>query len=121
MEKAFKRDLRNYRLYFLLWTVFGLFYFSQGMTQNLIRHDPTPWWRYLIAWLLGAYIWAALTPAILWLGRRSSLERHHWSLWATLHLYIECVVLNPSIGSRRCSDFTVADSPVCRERLLGSP
>src|SRR5215475_13236691 len=70
MENSFKRDLRNYPLYFLLWTVLGLFYFSQGLTQRLVSHDPTPWWRYLVAWLLGAYIWALLTPAIFWFGRR---------------------------------------------------
>jgi two-component system, LytTR family, sensor kinase len=75
MENAFKRDLRNYPLYFLLWTVLGLFYFSQGLTQRLVTHDPTPWWRYLVAWLSGVYIWALLTPVILLLGRRFAIGR----------------------------------------------
>jgi hypothetical protein len=65
MENSFQRDLRNYPLYFLLWTALGLFYFSQGLTQRIVLHDPTPWWRLLVAWLLGVYIWALLTPAIL--------------------------------------------------------
>jgi len=73
MESAFKRDLRNYPLYFLLWTVLGLFYFSQGVTQRLLGHDPTPWWHYLVGWLLGVYIWAFLTPIILLLGRQLHL------------------------------------------------
>jgi len=34
MEDGFRRNLRNYPLYFLLWTVLGLFYFSQGLTQT---------------------------------------------------------------------------------------
>lgn len=42
---SIKRDLRNYPLYFLLWTVLGLFYFSQGLTQRLVSYDPTPWWH----------------------------------------------------------------------------
>jgi two-component system LytT family sensor kinase len=78
MENSFKRDVQNYPLYFLLWTVLGLFYFSQGMTQRLVSYDPTPWWRYLLAWLLGIYIWALLTPVILWLGRRFPVERRNW-------------------------------------------
>src|ERR1700733_13949696 len=53
MESTFKRDVRNYPRYFLLWTVLGLFYFSQGVTQGLVSHNPTPWWHYLVAWLLG--------------------------------------------------------------------
>jgi two-component system, LytTR family, sensor kinase len=85
MENRFKRDLRNYPLYFLLWTVLGLFYFSQGLTQRLVSHDPTPWWHYLLAWLLGVYIWALLTPAILWLGRQFPLERRNWLRPAAIH------------------------------------
>ena len=88
MEAALKRDLRNYPLYFLLWTVLGLFYFSQGVTQRLISHDPIPWWRYLFAWLIGVYIWAILTPAILWLGRRFPLERDNLLPQSTLHLLV---------------------------------
>src|SRR5690242_367291 len=88
MENAFKRDLRNYPLYFLLWTVLGLFYFSQGLTQRLRFNDPTPWWHYLVAWLLGVYVWALLTPAILWLGRRFTIERRN-RLWRiALHLLL---------------------------------
>jgi two-component system, LytTR family, sensor kinase len=75
MENAFKRDLRNYPLYFLLWTVLGLFYFSQGLTQRLVSHDPTPWWHYLVAWLSGIYIWALFTPVILFLGRQFPIDR----------------------------------------------
>ena len=88
MENAFKRDLRNYPLYFLLWTVLGLFYFSQGLTQRLRVNDPTPWWHYLVAWLLGAYVWALLTPAILWLSRRFTVERHNWLWRVALHLLL---------------------------------
>src|SRR5579883_3328088 len=87
-EGSFQRDLRNYPLYFLLWTVLGLFYFSQGVSQKLVSHDPTPWWRYLVAWLLGVYIWALLTPAILWLGRRFPLERRNWWRPAARHVLL---------------------------------
>jgi signal transduction histidine kinase len=88
MENAFKRDLRNYPLYFLLWTVLGLFYFSQGLTQRFVRHDPTPWWHYLLAWLSGVYTWALLTPALLWLGRQFPVERRNWFRRIELHLLL---------------------------------
>jgi hypothetical protein len=86
MDNSFRRDVRNYPLYFLLWTIFGLFYFSQGLTQRLVSHDVTPWWRYLVAWLIGVYIWALLTPAIFWLGRRFPIERHNWLRRSALQL-----------------------------------
>ena len=86
MVNGFKRDLRNYPLYFLLWTVLGLFYFSQGLVQSLVWHDPTPWWHYLLAWLSGVYIWALLTPAMLWLGRQFPIERSNRLTRIALHL-----------------------------------
>jgi two-component system LytT family sensor kinase len=88
MENGLKRDLRNYPLYFLLWTVLGLFYFSQGLTQRLVSHDPTPWWHYLLAWLSGVYIWALLTPAMLWLGRRFPVEHRSWFRRIALHVLL---------------------------------
>ncbi|MEA2261677.1 MAG: two-component system, LytTR family, sensor kinase [Acidobacteriaceae bacterium] len=88
MENAFKRDLQNYPLYFLLWTVLGLFYFSQGLTQRLVLHDPTPWWHYLVAWLSGIYIWAILTPVILFFGRQFPIDRRPRLRPITLHLLL---------------------------------
>lgn len=88
MENGFKRDLRNYPLYFLMWTVLGLFYFSQALTQRLVSHDSTPWWYYLLGWLSGVYIWALLTPAMLWLGRQFPVERRNWFRRIALHLLL---------------------------------
>ena len=86
MESAFRRDLRNYPRYFILWTVLGIFYSSQAMTQRLVSHDPTPWWHYLAGWLLGVYIWAFLTPIILLLGRQFPVERSIWLQRSALQL-----------------------------------
>jgi signal transduction histidine kinase len=91
MDNAFKRDLRNYPRYFLLWTVVGLFYFSQGVTQSLFGNDPTPWWHYLVGWLLGVYIWAFLTPIILSLGRLFPIERRNWLRRTAIHLLLSAV------------------------------
>ena len=92
MDNAVKCDLRRYPLYFLIWTVFGLFFFSQGLTQKFFTHDPTPWWHYLISWLTGVYIWAFLTPGILWLGRRFPIERPKRVRLVALHLLLSVLV-----------------------------
>src|SRR6185437_9573467 len=86
MRTALKRRLRNYSLYLLAWTVFGLFFFSQGLAQKYLSADPTPWWHYLVSWLTGVYIMAALTPGVLWLGRRFPFERRNWARRTALHL-----------------------------------
>ena len=92
MESALKRDLRNYPLYFLIWTIIGIFFLSQALSQKFFSRDPTPWWHYLISWLVGVYLWALLMPAILWLGRRFPIERRNWVRRVALHLLLGVVV-----------------------------
>jgi two-component system, LytTR family, sensor kinase len=92
MERALKRDLRNYPLYFLIWTVIGFFFFSQGLTQKFFSRDPTPWWHYLISWLVGVYLWALLMPGFLWLGRRFPIERRNWVRRVALHVLLGVAV-----------------------------
>jgi two-component system LytT family sensor kinase len=92
MESALKRDLRNYPLYFLIWTIIGIFFFSQSLSQKFFSRDPTPWWHYLISWLVGVYLWALLMPGIIWLGRRFPIERRNWVRRVALHLLLGVLV-----------------------------
>lgn len=92
MESALKRDLRKYPLYFLIWTIVGIFFFSQALAQRFFSRDPTPWWHYLISWLVGVYLWALLMPGILWLGRRFPIERRNWVRRVALHLLLGVLV-----------------------------
>jgi two-component system LytT family sensor kinase len=91
MGKLLRRALRAYAIYFLLWTVAGLFFFSQSLTQKLHFHDPTPWWHSLASWLAGVYICALFTPAILWLGSRFPIEKRNWPAYIPLHLFFSAV------------------------------
>jgi two-component system LytT family sensor kinase len=88
MENTVRRNLRTYATYFLAWTALGLFMLSQDLARKLISHEPTPWWHYLVSWLTGMYIWALLTPVILWLGRRFPIERRNWARRVALHLLL---------------------------------
>ena len=92
MTNTARHRLRIYAACFLAWTVFGLFFFSQSITQKLVSHDPTPWWHFLLSWLTGVYIWAALTPAVLWLGRRLPIERRNWPARVAFHLAASVLV-----------------------------
>jgi two-component system LytT family sensor kinase len=86
MDFLTRDKLRTYAAVFLAWTVIGLFFFSQGLTQKHFSHDPTPWWHYLLSWLTGVYLCALLTLPVLWLGRRFPIERRNWLPRSGLHL-----------------------------------
>ena len=57
------------------WTLFGLFFASQVLTNRAYRGRPLNLLHTLSIWLICAYIWAALTPFILYLSRRLRIER----------------------------------------------
>lgn len=86
MASTLKRRTGEYAIYFLAWTVVGLFFFSQGLAQKFLSGDTTPWSHYLASWLTGVYISALLTPAVLWLGRRFPFERRNWLRPTFIHL-----------------------------------
>jgi two-component system LytT family sensor kinase len=86
MELSSKRKLQRYLAYFFAWTAFGLFNFSRELTRRLYWHEPTHWQEMLTSWMVGVYITAALTPAVLWLGRRWPIERQTWRTRVPLHL-----------------------------------
>ena len=63
-------NLHRYLAYLLAWTLFGLFNFSRDLTSQFYRHEQPHWRETLMVWIVGAFILAALTPLVLWVGRR---------------------------------------------------
>ncbi|MEO5820245.1 MAG: histidine kinase, partial [Vicinamibacteraceae bacterium] len=68
------------------WTLVALFLFSKNLAARMLRQDPSPWFDILLAWLIGSYASAALTPAILWLGERFPFGRERWAAPFAIHL-----------------------------------
>src|SRR5688572_22272362 len=106
MRSLLKRLARSYAPCFLIWTVLGLFMFSQGLAQNYFSHAPSPWWHYLVTWMSGVWVSALLTLPVDWLGRRFPFERKNWFRRGVLHLafsaafsvtqsILHAIVLNP--------------------------
>jgi two-component system, LytTR family, sensor kinase len=86
VRTAAKHKLLTFGGFFLLWTALALFYFSQALAQKLAMRDPTPWWHYLMTWLVGFYIFGFLVIGVLWLGRQLPIRRRNWIRRTALHL-----------------------------------
>jgi two-component system LytT family sensor kinase len=71
---ASDRLFRRYLPLWVAWTLIGFFYLSQDVTRRYFFRDPKPW-REVTYWMVRVWLSAALTPAILWLGRRWPIER----------------------------------------------
>ncbi|HEY6640527.1 sensor histidine kinase [Povalibacter sp.] len=80
------KTLRNLAGIWLAWTLAGLFYLTQDFIARLYRSEPVRLTDLFVGWMAAMYICAAFTPAILWLGRRWSVERGHRLKHIALHL-----------------------------------
>ena len=60
------------------WTFLALLFTPQTYIASLRSPTPPTWAQAFLASLALFYIWAALTPLVLWLGRRFPFERHAW-------------------------------------------
>jgi two-component system LytT family sensor kinase len=77
---------RRYAAYWIAWTVFGLFFFTQDVSRQLLWNSPIPWWSYLLTWMFSVWLYAAVTPAMLWMGRRFPMDRARWWRSAPVHV-----------------------------------
>jgi sensor histidine kinase YesM len=70
------------------WTLFGLFFTSQEYIRQTYYGRPFEWRSMLAVWLGSAYLWAALTPFILYLTRRFPIEKGRWLRGILAHLLL---------------------------------
>ena len=92
MGSGLRKGLRGAAVCLSAWTVVGLFFYTQSLTQKLLSHNPTSWWRYLASWLSGVYICALATPVIFRLSRRYPIERGNWPRRAALHFLFNAII-----------------------------
>lgn len=57
-------------LVFLFWTALGLFFASQNALSYLYQQGKVFWWPTIKVALSEWYVWALLTPVVVWLARR---------------------------------------------------
>jgi len=69
----------------MAWTAFAAFLTSQMYLAYSRREMPIRWQRIFLVELIYAYMWAALTPFILWFARRFPIERGHWVRSLVVH------------------------------------
>jgi len=70
----------------LLWTLFGLITAVQTHYRAELNNYPFSWWQAIAAEVSFAWIWAALTPLVLWLASRYPVHRPHW--WRNLGFHL---------------------------------
>jgi two-component system, LytTR family, sensor kinase len=81
------------------WTFLALLYGNQTyffMRAEGMQHE---WWRVILWHILAWNVWTALTPLILWAGRRFPIERARLERGVLLHLPIFALVSSINIAA----------------------
>jgi signal transduction histidine kinase len=60
------------------WTFIGLIEASLSSVQLALSNRSMPLWQVLVMGVFDWYIWAALTPLVLWGVRRCPIEQRNW-------------------------------------------
>ena len=78
---------------FGFWTLMGLFMFSQGMVQKILYRDQHPIWQHITSWLVGVWLWYAITPLVTRLGKWFPLGRKPY--WRAIAFHLPVSFLFP--------------------------
>jgi two-component system, LytTR family, sensor kinase len=85
-ETTARRRLMTMALIFACWTLYGLFFGGQAIAQQAYWGELITWKRDLLSWLVCGYVWAILTPPVLYLSERFRLDRRNWTRAILIHL-----------------------------------
>lgn len=86
------RPLVKWLVVWAVWTIVGFYFTSQSVLQSQISGNPTSFWRVLSWQLFSGYVWFALSPLILWLGRRFPFETGKWKTSLPIHLVASILI-----------------------------
>ena len=91
-EVLLQRRWVRWALYFGFWTGLGLFNTGQSYLHHVLRDRPFSFFDTLIVGLSDWYLWAAVTPVIIYLVRRFPLHQKNWLPNLGLHLVVNTVI-----------------------------
>jgi len=91
---ASRTNWRQFWLLMLFWTVLGLIDAGQFYVHvNYFRGRQIRWEEALASGLADWYVWAALAPFIVALGRRYPIEHSNWPRRVLLHLFAGTAIM----------------------------
>lgn len=98
-----------------LWTLFGLFLGSQTYLAYKRSDMPIGWHRVFGLELAYAYVWAVLTPLVLFLANRYPIVRERWLRNLLIHLFASVVI---GFGTRVLHDLILFQFVLDPKRTL---
>jgi two-component system, LytTR family, sensor kinase len=97
-RRTFTRRLMRLGIIWGLWTIVALFFSTQVFMMYYAERQPIPYKRAFLVQGSACYVWALVTPLILWLARRFCIDRAHWLRRLALHFVFSLVLVSVLIS-----------------------
>jgi signal transduction histidine kinase len=75
-----------------VWTLIGLVFTGQFYFSMYRSDRPVEWTYAFYLQMTWAYLWALMTPIILWVAGRFPIERQHWGRNLSVHLLASLIL-----------------------------
>jgi sensor histidine kinase YesM len=73
------------------YTLLGLLFTSQVWIDYAYARQPLTWWRAAAVALTDWWLWAFVTPAVVWAARRFRINRRHWAGSLMVHVPVSFI------------------------------
>src|SRR6476646_5870441 len=85
-----KRRVR-FALIWGIWTIVALFFSTQVFMMYYSENLPIPYTKAFLVQASACYLWALMTPLVLWMAGRYRIDRHNWRQKALFHIALSIV------------------------------
>lgn len=97
-RRPFVKRLIRFGVIWGMWTIVALFFSTQVFMMYYSERQPIPYKRAFIVQASACYLWASVTPLLLWLARRFRIDRNNWFRKVVLHFLFSVALVTTLIG-----------------------
>ena len=97
-RRTFVKQITRLGIIWGLWTIVALFFSTQIFMMYYSEGQPIPYKRAFIVQGTACYLWALVTPLILWLARRFCIGRNGWFRKVALHFVFSLALVSVLIS-----------------------
>ena len=98
VERLLVKRLMRLGLIWGIWTIAALFFSTQVFMMYYSERQPIPYARAFLVQASACYVWALVTPLVLWLARRFRIDRENWLRKVVLHFLFSIALVSTLIA-----------------------
>ena len=98
LQRVWVKRLARLGIIWGMWTIAALFFSTQVFMMYYSERQPIPYARAFLVQGSACYLWALVTPLILWLARRFRIDRNQWLRKVVLHFLFSVALVSTLIA-----------------------